>query len=468
MKTLPRNFLALFLSDIISRLLAFIATVYIARLLGVQGLGLLSYGAAFLTYALLFVNPGLTTIGAREIAKDTSRQMIIADILGLRLVLTFVVFIFFALGVYLIPGQLATKTIILTYLVSLFPLVFILEFVFQGRQEMHFIGISRLIQYIVYVLLLYVFLKAPIDIYNVPVYLFFGYIAATLFLLVVFFMKSRSMSIRFVPKAWHKILTMSMPVGFATIFNQVALYLPTVALGLVHSKVEVGLYSAAYKIVAMLLIIERVFHFVFFPVISRQYRIAETNLSRSFAFLVRLLFSITIPVAVCGIVLAGNIIYSIYGAEFSGSVIVLRILLLYFLITPINTIFGYGLVAIDQQHKFFRVIAYTAVISVVLIIALGYLFKASGVALALLSGETVGIILMNRQLKKHIDFKSLKQIIKPLIAALITGLVLYVFRQVHVLILVLAAVVIYLLVFYIIKGFSFKELSDFKNILTEK
>jgi len=171
---------------------------------------------------------------------------------------------------------------------------------------------------------------------------------------------------------------------------------------------------------------------------------------------------------VCGIVLAGNIIYSIYGAEFSGSVIVLRILLLYFLITPINTIFGYGLVAIDQQHKFFRVIAYTAVISVVLIIALGYLFKASGVALALLSGETVGIILMNRQLKKHIDFKSLKQIIKPLIAALITGLVLYVFRQVHVLILVLAAVVIYLLIFYIIKGFSFKELSDFKNILTDK
>jgi len=94
MKALPRNFLALFLSDIIGRLLGFLATVYIARLLGAQGLGLLSYGAAFLTYALLFVNPGLTTIGAREIAKDTSRQMIIADILGLRLVLTFVVFIF--------------------------------------------------------------------------------------------------------------------------------------------------------------------------------------------------------------------------------------------------------------------------------------------------------------------------------------------------------------------------------------
>ncbi|MGB3341098.1 MAG: flippase [bacterium] len=468
MKALPRNFISLFFSDIIGRLLGFIATVYIARLLGAQGLGLLSYGVAFLTYALLFADPGLTTIGAREIAKDTGNQRIIEDILGLRLVLTIAVFILFAFGVYLIPGQLSTKTIIWTYLVSLFPLVFILEFVFQGRQEMHFIGISRLLQYIVYVFLLYIFLKERIDIYNVPVYFFFGYLVAILFLIVVFFLKSRSLSIRFSLKAWRKILAMAMPVGFATIFSQVALYLPVVALGLLHSKIEVGLYSAAYKIVAMLLIIERVFHFVFFPVISRQYRSAKDRLSRSFALLVRILFAVTMPVAVCGIVIAGNIINFIYGAEFSNSVLVLRILLLYFLITPVNTIFGYGLVAIDQQRKFFKVITYTALISVVLVISLGYLLKAPGAALALLGSETIGIILMNRQLKKHIDFKSLKQTSKPFIAALVTGFVLYIFRQGHVVMIVFAGVVIYSLVFYGIKGFSLKELSDFKNVLTAK
>ncbi len=468
MRTLSRNFFSLFFSDILSRLLGFIATVYIARLLGAQGLGLLSYGMAFFTYALLFANPGLTTIGAREIAKDTGNRRIIEDILGLRLVLTIAVFIIFALGVYLVPGQSATKTIILTYLVSLFPLVFLLEFVFQGRQEMHFIGISRLLQYVVYVCLLYIFLKNRIDIYDVPIYFFFGYGAATLFLIAVFFVKSRSLSIGFSVRSWHKIFVMAMPVGFATIFNQVALYLPAVTLGLFYSKIEVGLYSAAYKIIAMLLIIERVFYFVFFPVISRQYRIAKDRLSRSFALLVRLLFAVTIPVTVCGIVIAGSIINFVYGAEFSDSVFVLRVLLLYFLITPVNTIFGYGLVAIDQERRFFKVITYTAIISVILVIILGYLLKAQGAAFALLFSEMIGIVLMNRQLKKYIDFSSLKQTIKPLIASLVAGLVLYVFKQGHTIILIFAGVIIYLLVFYIIRGFSLKELSDYRQILYKK
>ena len=468
MKTLPRNFFSLFLSDIVSRLLGFIATVYIARLLGAQGLGLLSYGMAFLTCALLFANPGLTTIGAREIAKEPAEKKIIEDILGLRLGLTIAVFILFALGVYLVPGQTSTKTIILTYLICLFPLVFTFEFVFQGRQEMHFIGISRLLQYIVYVALLYFFLREQIDIYNVPVYFFFGYIAAILFLIVIYLVKARSLSIGFSLKAWRKLLSMAVPVGLATIFNQAALYLPAVALGFFHSKLEVGLYSAAYKIVAMLLIIERVFHFVFFPVLSRQYRTAKAKLERSFTFLVRLLFAITIPVAVCGMVIANNLIVFIYGIEFSSSVLVLQILLLYFMITPVNTIFGYGLVAIDQQQKFFKVIAYTALIAVVLVLLLGYFFKAPGAAFALLVSEIVGIILMDRNLKKHVDFQCLKYTIKPLIAALVTGLVLYVFKQGHVVILILAGLIIYPLVLYIIKGFSGKELSDLKNTMSRK
>lgn len=468
MKALPRNFISLFVSDIAGRLLGFFATVYIARLLGAQGLGLLSYGAAFLTYALLFTNPGLTTIGAREIAKGTDENKIIGNILGLRLVLTIVVFSLFILGVYLVPGQQATKTIIISYLVSLLPLSFILEFVFQGRQEMHHIGISRLLQYIVYVILLFIFLKEQLHIFHVPVYLFFGYLTASLFLMVVFFIKYRSLQIGFSLKTWHKLLFMAMPVGLATIFNQVALYLPAVALGIMHSKVEVGFYSAAYKIIAMLLIIERVFYFVFFPVISRQYRNAKSKLSHSFAFLTKLLFMITIPIAVCGVIMTENIIHFIYGPEFTGSVFVFQILLLYFLITPVNTIFGYGLVAIDQQRKFFRVIAYTALLCVIMVIILGFFFKALGAALALFFSEIVGIILMNRELKKHVSFRSFRQMLKPVIAALVSGIAVYVFHQEHVILLVLISVIIYLLVIYILKGFSQQELSDFKNILAGK
>ncbi|GAI71323.1 unnamed protein product, partial [marine sediment metagenome] len=64
--------------------LGFFAIVYIARTLSAEGLGIISYGMAFFTYALLFANPGLTTIGAREIAKNHNNRRIIEEILGLR------------------------------------------------------------------------------------------------------------------------------------------------------------------------------------------------------------------------------------------------------------------------------------------------------------------------------------------------------------------------------------------------
>lgn len=468
MKPVPRNFISLFVSDIASRLLGFLAIVYIARLLGAQGLGLLAYGMAFLTYALLFANPGLTTIGAREIAKDTGQRRIVESILGLRLVLTVVIFTLFALAVYLVPGQQATKTVILSYLVCLFPLALVLEFVFQGRQEMHYIGISRLLQYIIYVFLLLIFLKNRVDIFNVPIYFFFGHVGAALFLLIVFFTKYRSLSPRFSLNAWRQLFAMAMPIGLATIFNQVALNLPVVALGILHSKIEVGFYSAGFKIIALLLIIERVFHFVFFPVISQQYTKTREKLSRSFAFITKLLFAITIPCAVCGIILADKIIFFIYGAEFSGSILVFRLLLLYFLITPINTIFGYGLVAIDQERKFFKVIAYTAVVCVALVVILGFGFKAAGAAIALLCSEALSIFLMNRELKRHVGFSTIGQVIKPLIASVITGFVVYVLRQWHVAVLVFVAAGIYISVFYIIRGLSKKELGDLKQVFTKK
>ena len=468
MRTVPRNFISLFASDIASRLLGFVATVYIARMLGAQGLGLLAYGMAFLTYALLFANPGLTTIGAREIAKDPGKRKIIEDILGLRFVLTVIVFTLFTLGVYLVPGQQATKTVVLSYLVSLFPLIFVLEFVFQGRQEMHYVGISRLLQYSIYVFLLLIFLKSRLDIFDVPIYFFFSYVVTALFLIIVFFIKYKSLCLRFSLNAWRKLFAMAMPIGLATIFNQVALNLPVVALGILHSKVEVGFYSAGFKIVAMLLIIERVFHFVFFPVISQQYTEAREKLNRSFAFLTKLLFAITIPCAVCGIVLADKIIFFIYGAEFSGSILVFRMLLLYFLITPVNTIFGYGLVAIDQQGKFFKVITCTALVCVVLIIILGFSFKATGTAVALLCSETLSIFLMNRELKRHVKFSSIRQVIKPIIASAVAVFAVYVLRQWHVVVLVFVAVGIYVPVFYLIRGFSKKELKDLKQVFTKK
>ncbi len=468
MQRISRNFIALFISDAAGRILGFIAIVYVARLLAAEGFGLVSYGMAFLTYALLLGNPGLTTIGAREIAKVHTNQRVSEEILGLRLCLACSIFVLFVIGLLVVPGQPATKKVILFYLLSLFPFALLLEFVFQGREEMGYIGASRLIQYGIYVILLIVLVKGRHDILRVPLSFFIGYCAAAIFLIAIFLKTYRSIRLRFSWNAWRKLLIVSIPVGLATIFNQFFLNLPPLVLGIVHTKTEVGFFSAGFKIVTMLLIIERIFHYVFFPIIAKQYVTAPEKLSERFRFLTKLLFAMTIPLAFGGIVLATSIIHFIFGAGYEGAITLFRILLLYFVITPINTIFGYGLVAMNQERLFFKVITITSFINLILIVILGVNFKGAGAAAALFVSEMMSIILMKRELRRFVVFESMKYLVKPILASCVMGVVLYVLHLWHIIILVVMGMFIYTLVFYVIKGFSREELMHLKFTFMEK
>ncbi len=468
MKKVSKNFLSLFLSDAASRILGFIAVVYIARTLTIEGFGFINYGLAFLTYALLFANPGLTTIGAREIAKDRSNRKIIDEILGLKFVLSGCIFLIFIIGLLLIPGHSITKKVILLYLFSLFPFALLLEFVFQGREEMEFIGISRLVQYSIYITFIFLLLKTSRDIVAVPVAFLIGYGVASVFLLLIFLRKYKSIRVKFSFRFWRKLLAMSTPVGLATILNSASLNLPPIILGVVYSKIEVGAFSAGYKVIVMLLIIERVFHYVFFPVISKQFAHAPEKLKSSFSFLTRILFALTIPLTLGGIVLAPNIISVIYGAGYESAVTIFRILLLYFLIAPINSIFGYGLVSIDKEQQFLKVITITVLLNCILIVLLGIYFRTEGVAAALFISEMVGIILMNKELKRFVQFSTLKYITKPLVCSVVMSVILYALKDMLILISLFVGLVVYVVLFFLIRGFSREDLENLRQAIVQK
>lgn len=467
MKRVSKNFIAIFLSDAASRVLGFAATVYLARVLSVAGFGLISYGMAFLTYALLFANPGLTTIGAREIAKHPDDRRIAGEILGLKIVLALIVFIVFVVGLWFFPGVTMTKRVVFFYLLSLLPFSVLLEFVFQGREQMVQVGLARFIQHAVYVILIFVIVRTGDNITGVPLAYFLGYTVAAGFLLVFFVRTYSSVRIVVSWKKWKDILISSTPVGLATIFNQLSLNLPPLFLGIIYSKADVGLYSASFKIVMMLLIIERVVHYVSFPVIARQHIKEPEKLKRTFAVITRLLLAISIPLAVGGVILAEPLIAFIYGAEYSGSSVILRILLLYFLITPMNSIFGYGLVAMNREQKFLRVISLTSLINAVLICVFGMLFRGPGAAGALFVSESIGIVLMYRILRKHVRFKAAVHAVKPILAALCMGIVLLAVTGWHVIVVVMIGVFVYASALFVLRGFTLGELSSLRRSLKQ-
>ncbi len=466
MKRISKNFLYMFASDGVTRIIGFFATVYIARVLAVEGFGLINYGLAFISYALLLANPGLTIIGAREVAKQPDNRRFIEETLGLRLCLAVVIFALFCAGACLVPGDAATKRVVIVYGLALFPFAVLLEFVFQGREEMEYIGSGRVIQYAIYFAVLLFFLGHATDVLVVPIAFVIGYAASAAFLIAVFIRRHWSLRPRFSIPHWRTILAASIPVGLAVILNQVTISLPAIVLGALRTNYEVGIFSAGYKIIFTLLVIERVFYYVFFPVLSKQHKENPEKLPGSFDFLTRFLYAMTIPLAVGGIVLAPSIIMAIYGPAFSEATNVLRVLLLYFMIVPVNTVFGYGLIALDREKMFSRIIGVTALFSAALIILVGSWLGAHGAAIALLTSEFACITLMARALRKHVCFNPVKHIAKPVVATACMAAVLLVLRHWPVGGLVFAGAVVYVVVLFLVRGFSRQDITNLRHVLT--
>lgn len=465
MRKVSRNLLSIFLSDGITRIIGFAATVYIARVLVVEGFGLINYGLAFISYALLFANPGLTIIGAREVAKAPHDRRFIEETLGLRFTLAVLMFVFFIIGTLVIPGDTITKKVIIVYAMTLFPFAILFEFVFQGREEMLYIGVGRIIQYGIYLGVLVLFLKDVTDILVVPFAFVVSYLINAIFLIGIFVRKYKSFTFRFSIPYWRTILSTSMPVGLAIIFNHATVSLPPIVLGIFKTNFDVGIFSAGYKIVFMLLVIERVFYYVFFPILSKRHKQEHETLPGSFNFLTRFLFALTIPIAFGGLILAPRIIGLVYGPAFASAVNVLRILLVYFIIVPINTIFGYGLIAIDQERRFFRVTTLTALINAAMILLLGLRFGFYGAAVALLVSESIGIVLMNRQLKKFVEYGKIGYVLKPLIAAVVMAIIIYLLQVWHFVWLVVIGIMVYLIALFMLGGYSGSDLKNLRAVL---
>ena len=78
-------------SDVLSRLLGFVVTTYLARELGVDNLGAIGFAMAILSYGLIVTDLGLLKLGTREVARNRAHaQALASGVVALRLMLAFI------------------------------------------------------------------------------------------------------------------------------------------------------------------------------------------------------------------------------------------------------------------------------------------------------------------------------------------------------------------------------------------
>ncbi|NOT48010.1 MAG: oligosaccharide flippase family protein, partial [Acidobacteria bacterium] len=151
--SLLKNLASLFGTETFCKIVTFAAFAYLARLNGPAGYGYIEWAGTVLMCSSLIVDQGFSAYGAREIAKSPSETgRLVAEVVTARFLLAGFAYIAIFIFAFWFVAEKAIVNLLLVYGLSLWALPFLLQWVFQGHDRMHLVGITQTVRQAVFVL----------------------------------------------------------------------------------------------------------------------------------------------------------------------------------------------------------------------------------------------------------------------------------------------------------------------------
>jgi len=378
-RTLTKNFSALAVLQAMRYLIPFIVLPYVTPIIGVTHFGEIAIAYSIALIFQTVVNYSFDFIGARDVARnreDMSKvSEIVSTILCARIVLYVVAFLLLGGLVLAVPKFREIWLLILISVVTAFFSMNVSEWFFQGMEKMEHITIVNVISRVVYLILIFLFIKEREDYLLYPLFNLLGFVMASGYSIL---MMTRKYKCRLRIPPFSKILG-SFKLGKDLFVNQVCMSfcinLPNILLGTISGSVAAGLYDAAGKLHNAGKHTIDVLNRTFFPFLSR--RIDKHTRYRRINFVFSLLMAVLL------FVLAPFLIRLLYSDEFLPAVRLLRILAASVFFTGINSAYGVNYLLLIGREKLLRNITISVtLVGVLLFVVLTKLYDTTGAAVA--------------------------------------------------------------------------------------
>jgi O-antigen/teichoic acid export membrane protein len=458
-QTIAKNSGVLAVAHAITMILSLVLVIFIARSIGDVDFGKLGFAQSFTGILVIFADMGLSTVTIREITRQkelTSKYL--SNIFLIKLILSVVTFALIALIINLM--HYPADTIMVVYLIGISSILSSLSAlsrsIFRAFEKMEFEAFLNISKSIVTTGIGLAVLFSGYGLIAIAsVYLVAGIVdlLATLVITAKKFAKPK-LEVDF--SFWKQIIRLALPFSFQ---------IDIVMLSVMKGDSPVGWYKAACVLVYSLVIIPDLLSYSIFPVMSRFYISSRDALKKTLEKSAKYLFIIGLPTAIGTILLADRIILLFYGEEFSHSIIALQILSLYLPLRFINHATGYTLSSINKEPLRALSATIAATTNVVLNLFLIPKFSFAGAAIATAITEVALFISYYYFVAKHFHKLELRPIfIKPCLACLAMGIFVFYLKDINLALLVVSAAIIYLAVFYFIKGFDEEDKAIFRNL----
>lgn len=426
-KSIKKNYVYNLCYQILTMLTPLITAPYLARVLGADGIGTISYTDSVVAYFVLLATMGISTYGQREISyvqnNMSGRSLVFWNTKVLEIITSavsfsaFVIFSFFQ----------ENKLIYLIFSINILSVLMDVTWFFQGMEEFGKTVLRNIVVKLLGIIYIFLFVKTSDDIAAYAFgTCFFAFIAnVSLWFYLPKYIDKINFGELHPFKEFKTVLSLFIP----TVAIQVYTVLDKTMIGIItKSSFENGYYEQAIKISKMALMFVISLGTVMIPRIGFHYEQKQLDeVKRLMYRAYRFVWFLGIPLCFGLIGVASNFVPWFFGPGYEKVIGLLRILAFLILAIGINNVTGMQyLIPTKKQNTFTLTVIIGALVNFVLNSILIFFLQSIGAAIASVAAEAaiavIQIIIVRKELS---PLTILKESINYLFAGAVMSLALW-------------------------------------------
>lgn len=318
---------------------------YVCRVIEADGIGQINFFQSIISYISLFTCLGIPMYAIREIARDRSdvvqMNRTAMEILLLHSMLTLVGYAIVAILCLTVPQIQVNIPLFMILSLTIFFTAIGCEWFYQGIEDFKYITIRGLVIKTVSVILLFIFVKSKTDLLYYGCYSVLGVLGGNIFNLFRLRKYIHRENIIFSELHIKRHIKPVLKVFSFYAVTSVYLQLNTILLGFLKDALAVGYFTAASKVMQMLLRLAVCLGGVLMPRASHllaEQKEAEFNrlIQKSYDFTLAIALPITLGLIFC----APSLISVLCGVKFEVSIFPSQIIAPIILMVAISNVFG--------------------------------------------------------------------------------------------------------------------------------
>lgn len=471
LQRIAKNTLLLAISQVVVYILTFFYTIYIARYLGTEGFGILSFALAFSGIFSILADLGLNTLIVRELSKDQSLETTyFGNIMSIKIILSVVTLIASVIILNLMGYSQYIINVVVIILAAfiLNGISGVFNSIFQAREKIVFQSIGQILGAILLFLGVFLGIYYQFEILGFAFLFLFSNAAVLIYNFIIswrFFLPKLKFNWNFLRSS----ISVALPFGITGILGMLYTNIDSVMLSFLQGNDVVGLYNAAYRLILVLLFIPGIINITIFPYMSRFHISSKDSLKLINQTYFKIMTVIGIPMGCAVTILADKIIVLIFGVGYLGSVIALQILIWTIVFTFSGATFIRLFEATNRQLTVAKISLICVIVNILLNIALIPKFSYIGASISTVITEIilVGFIIgISYKIGYGIPLIILKKdLLKIIFASIIMSIFLLYFENLNLFILIMLSTILYLLILYGLKCINNEDITLFKKII---